>query len=106
MKIDKAQAVKWLRRLGLSCSGKKENLLARVEKYQKYPSLVKKLRANASWQCKFESSLDTINTSLPSSAWKTDFKLIPNVHQKMPHDYAAMRKEGSAGQQQKTKRML
>ena len=47
--MDKNQAVEWLRGLGLSCSGRKEDIIARVEKYKKYPSLVKKLQKKASW---------------------------------------------------------
>ena len=53
MKMDKTQAVKLLKKLALSCSWKKENLLARVGKYQKYPSLVKKYL----WMCVIEKKL-------------------------------------------------
>lgn len=48
--MDKAQALKWLRHFGLSCSGKKEDIITRAEKYKKYPSLLKKLQAKAFWQ--------------------------------------------------------
>ena len=47
--MDKAQALEWRRGLRLSCSGKKEDIMARVEKYKKYSSLVKKLQAKFSW---------------------------------------------------------
>lgn len=106
MKKDKAQAVEWLRGLGLSCSRKKYDITARVEKYKKYPSLVKKLLGKVSWQYKFDSSLDTINIPPPSSTRKTDFKLYPSISQKMFYAYAGMKKEGAAGQQEKAVRML
>ena len=47
-----------------------------------------------------------MNILPPSSAWKTDFKFILNVSQKMFYAYVAMKKEGSAGQQKKAVRML
>ena len=63
-------------------------------------------RAKASWQHKFESRSDPINVPSFSSAWETDFESIPNVSQKMFHTYATMKKEASAGQQEKAIHML
>ena len=85
--MDRSQAAECLRRLGLSCSGKKA-IIKRVEKYKKYPNLVKILPAKASLQYKFESSLDPINIPPFSSAWKNDSRLIPCVSQKMFYVYA------------------
>ena len=104
--MDKNQAVEWLRGLGLFCSGRKEDIIARVAKYKKYPNLVKKLQKKASWQYKFESSLDPIRIPPPSSAWKNDLKSIPRVNQEIFYAYAAIKKEGSTGQQEKAVRML
>ena len=63
-------------------------IIKRVEKYKKYPNLVKNLPAKAILQYKFESSLDPINIPPFSSAWKNDFRLIPCVSQKMFYAYA------------------
>ena len=48
--------------------------------------------------------LHPINITPPSLAWKTDFKSIPSTNQEMFYAYAAVKKEGSTGQQEKASR--
>lgn len=52
----------------------KKDIIARIEKHKKYPSLVKTLQTKASWKYKFESSLEPINIPFPSFARKCKCK--------------------------------
>ena len=48
----------WLNGIGVRHTGTKEELVARIGKYQKFPSLLKKLKNQANRQYNFGTALD------------------------------------------------
>ena len=57
----KEQAVEWLRGVGLSISGTREELINKIQKYLRYPRLLEKLKEKANNNYKFPCSLDPLD---------------------------------------------
>ena len=103
--ITKEKASKWLSEHGLACSGKKEELLARIRNYKKYPKLVQKLKLRTKRYGVFASSLNPNDIPPPSPNWSNDHTLYPKVSEELFNGYTSQKKEGSMGQQEKAYRM-
>ena len=95
--MTKEEATKWLGDLGLSVSGKREELLLRIQKYIRYPNLIDKLKQKASKHFTFQSSLDPTTIPSVNVKWQVSDDLLPTVSQKMFLSYAALKIEGSTG---------
>ena len=106
MDFTKDKAVEWLRDIGLSVSGTRDELLTRIRKYMRYPNLVEKLKSKAHHNYTFTCSLDPLLIPPITGPWKTEDSLLPKVSQAMFCDFISHKKEGSLGQQEKAVRML
>jgi len=102
----KEQAIEWLRNIGLATSGTKQELVSRIKKYKKYPKLLSKLTSRATCYYKFQCSLDPLTIPSINAPWKNDTSKYPKVSRGMFINYAAQKKEGSQGQQEKAFRIL
>ena len=102
----KEEATEWLRDIGLSVTGTKDELLNRIVKYTRYPKLVERLRSKAHSNYKFTCSLDPVLIPPVNGPWKIGDNLWPKVSQATFKNYASHKKEGSLGQQEKAFQML
>ena len=104
--LSKTDIVKWLKDHGLAVSGTKKELTDKVNMYQRYPDLVKKLRQRTLFNTSFPCSLD--QTAIPpiTAHWKADDNSLHTVTREIFKNYAAHKHEGSLGQQDKAVRML
>ena len=101
----KQQAASWLSNHGLGVSGTKQDLINRVRLYERYPKLVETLK-NKLKDKPFVCSLDEKSIPPMTAPWKADDDLLPLVTQQMFEQYAAQKRQGSLGQQEKANRML
>ena len=106
IEFSKEELMKWLRNLGLSVSGTKEELLTRIRKYERYPNLIKKLKIKATRNYSFPCSLDPLNIPPSTANWKVEDSSFPIITNDQFYAYASNKKEGSQGQQEKAYRML
>ena len=103
--FSKEEASIWLRNLGLTVSGTREELLDRVKKFIRYPRLVERLQKRAENNFKFQCSLDPLTIPPITAKWRTSEKL-PFVSHEIFKKYSSLKQEGSIGQQEKAARML
>ena len=62
----------WLKGIGVSYSGAKEDLIKRILKFQKYPSLLEKIRNRAKRKYQFLTSLSPDDIPPSTSLWIQD----------------------------------
>ena len=67
----KEELMKWLKNLGSSVTGTKEELLTRIKKYQRYPNLIKKLKIAAS-PVLIYSTLNIKPSTKSTANWKVE----------------------------------
>ena len=103
--FSKTEAVNWLADHGLSVSGTRNELINKIQMYERYPNLVQKLRKRVMFNRSFPCSLE--QTSIPplTAPWKAD-DMLPIVTTETFQNYASQKTEGSLGQQEKAVRML
>jgi len=104
--ISKDQAVSWLKDLGVSTSGTKDELVERIRKFKRYPKLVDKLQRKCKSQYRFPCSLDPLSIPQVNANWQVIDKLLPKITQKSFLEYASQKLEGSQGQQEKAFQMV
>ena len=100
----KEQCIEWLNGIGVRHTGTKEELLARIAKYQKFPSLVKKLKHRANRQYNFVTALNVNDIPPNTVLWKDDN--YPKVTKAMFEKYCCQKRQGSLGQQEKAHRLF
>lgn len=104
--LSKNEAMKWLKDVGLSTTGTKEELIQKIHKFVRYPKLVRRLQEKATRLYKFPCSLDPTSIPQLSAKWSIDDSNYPRITQEEFFSYALQKKEGSQGQQEKAFRML
>jgi len=105
-KFSKEEASKWLKDIGLSTSGSKDELINKIKTYLRYPCLVEKLKTKACRNYTFPCSLDPLTVPPFTAKWVTDEKMYPKVSQSVFVKYASNKTQGSQGQQEKAFRLL
>lgn len=104
--LTKEDCIIWLKNLGLSTSGSKDELLSRMKKFQRFPNLVRKLQLKAERNYSFSCSLNPIDIPPISAKWTLDEKYLLFMNDKTFYTYASQKSEGSSGQQEKAAKML
>ena len=66
------QCVDWLKDIGVSHSGTKEDLILKNLKFQKYPALLKKIKDRANRNYKFLTSSSPSDIPPSTSLWKQE----------------------------------
>ena len=98
------QCVDWLKDIGVPHSGTKEDLIKKILKFQKYPTLLKKIKDRANRNCKFLTSLSPSDIPPSTSLWKQE--KCPKVNKSIFESYCEHKRQGIAGQQQKAHRLF
>ena len=68
----KEQCIEWLNGIGVRHTGTKEELLTRVTKYKKFPSLIKKLKHRVNRQYNFATALNPNDIPPNTVLWKDE----------------------------------
>eukprot|EP00111_Clytia_hemisphaerica_P012263 TCONS_00036004-protein len=105
-KFTKEEALEWLKDIGLSSTGSKDELINRIKRFICYPKLVKKLKNKAKRHYKFSSSLNPLEIPPSTAKWSSNHDSYPNITSEQFKSYASQKSEGSQGQQMKAVRMF
>ena len=105
-KFTKEDAVEWLRNIGQACSGTKDELIIRIKKYLRWPSMLEKFKKKTEDNYSFPCSLGPSNIPPIEASWVSNYELYPKVSTEIFKRYASQKNEGSKGQQDKAFRML
>ena len=105
-KRTKEECITWLTEHGLSTSGTLQELKMRINKFNLYPSLAKKLKVKNEKNFIFATSLNPLEIPPITTGWSSNYDFLPKVTATVFKDYASKKREGSMGQQQKAYSML
>ena len=103
---NKKECIVWLKNLGLSTSGTKKELQAKILKFQSYLNLVSRLEKKTQRNFSFPCSIKPINIPELTANRKVSDELLPVVTEQICFNYASLQKERNDGQQQKAFKMF
>ena len=89
------QCVDWLKGIGVSYRGAKEDLIKRILKFQKYLSLLEKIRKRAKRNYQFLTSLSPDDIPPSTSLWIQDN--YPRINKSVFETYLKHKRQGLAG---------
>ena len=87
----KEEALEWLKDIGLSSSGTKEELINRIKRFIRYPKLVKRLKNKAKRFYKFSTSLNPLEIPPTTGRWVSNNDLLPKITKEQFELYASQK---------------
>ena len=101
----KEQHVAWLASIGVSTSGRKDDVIKRVNTFKQYPRLVEKLKKKANRAYKFPTALQPTDIPPKTARWSSNSDHLPEVNDEGYISYCSDKTEGNVGQQEKAVRL-